>query len=124
MLLLLVPADIEHALVWTRLPIIDFSRVPSQIAARLHQDGLWGFTGCSSPPPSPSTLPSCLPALAEWNVTMDKLIRSPTGTPAEEEMVRDVGREVDQFVRNRWVEKEWETAYFINPPVGQQQFHP
>lgn len=47
---------------------------------------------------------------------MDKLIRSPKSTPEEEEMVRDVGREVDQFVRNRWVENEWETAYFINPP--------
>jgi len=111
-----VPAEIEHALVWTRVPIIDFSRVPPQIAARIHQDGIWGFTGCPSPPPSPSTLSSCLPSLADWGVTMDKLIRSPKGTPDEDEMVRKVGREVDQFVRNRWAVERWETAWFVNPP--------
>ncbi|KIM89469.1 hypothetical protein PILCRDRAFT_813408 [Piloderma croceum F 1598] len=110
-----VPADIEHTLIWTRLPIIDFSRFPPQIASRLRQDGLWGFTGRSSPPPSPSALPLCLPSLAAWNITMDKLIRSPKGTPEEDEMVREAGREVDQFVRNRWIEDEWDTAWFVNP---------
>lgn len=111
-----VPPDIEHALIWTRLPIIDFTQVPSQITARLHQDGLWGFTGSSSPPPSPSTLPLCLPSLADWNVTMDKLIRSPKGTPEEDEMIKEVGREVGRFVRNRWEPAFWETAWFVNPP--------
>jgi hypothetical protein len=33
-------------------------------------------------------------------------------------MLKEAGREVDRFVKNRWLEKEWETAYFINPPVS------
>jgi len=111
-----LPVDIEHVLVWTRLPIIDFPQVPTQITSRLYQDGLWGFTGCSSPPPSPSTLPLCLPALADWNVTIDKLIRFPKATLEEDEMIKEAGREIDQFVRNRWIESEFETAWFVNPP--------
>jgi len=113
-----VPIDIEHSIIWTRLPIIDFSQVPSQFASRIHQDGLWGFTGSSSPPPSPSTLSSCLPALADWDITMDKLTRSPKGTPKEDKMIQEVGKEVDRFVRNRWIESQWETAWFINPAVS------
>jgi hypothetical protein len=113
-----VPTDVEHSLIWTRRPIINFNDVPPKITTRLHHDGLWGFTGSLSPPPSPSTLPSCLPALTEWGITMDKLVCSPKGTVEEEEMVRMVGSEVDRFVRNRWVEREWETAWFVNPPVG------
>jgi hypothetical protein len=50
---------------------------------------------------------------------MDKLVCAPKGTD-EEEMLRMVGSEVDRFVRNRWVEREWETAWFVNPPVGIQ----
>ena len=88
------------------------------IAARLGQDGLWGFTGLDSPPPSPSTLPSCLPALADWGVTMDKLITSPKGSDEEEELVRKAGDEIATFVKRRWNEDEWETAWFVNPPVS------
>ena len=32
-------------------------------------------------------------------------------------MVEAAGAEVDKFVRDRWAEKEWETAWFVNPPV-------
>jgi hypothetical protein len=53
---------------------------------------------------------------------MDKLICSPRGTPEEDEMIREVGREVNQFVRNRWASKEFETAWFVNPPVSLQLF--
>ncbi|OBZ68957.1 N-acetylglucosamine-induced protein 1 [Grifola frondosa] len=113
--------EIEHALIWTRLPIFpptlpDPSESP--LSARLHQDGLWGFTGTSSPPPSPSTLPACLPALAEWGVTPDKLVRSPRPTEEEEREIRAYGRDIDEFVKRRWVEREWETAWFVNPPVS------
>jgi len=110
-----VPPDIEHSLIWTRLPIIPLDLPPS-IAPRVAQDGLWGFTGNSVPPPSPDTLPSCLPALAEWGVTLDKLVVSPKGTEEEEELVRQAGSEIDAFVRRRWSEREWETAWFVNPP--------
>ncbi|KZP06145.1 hypothetical protein FIBSPDRAFT_842412 [Athelia psychrophila] len=111
-----VPPEIEHILIWTRLPIINFSKVPLQITGRLRQDGLWGFTGSDLPPPSPSTLPECLPALADWGVTMDSLISSPKASLEEEEMIKAAGTEVDEFVKKRWVEGEWETSWFVNPP--------
>ncbi|KAF8867621.1 hypothetical protein BD779DRAFT_1606266 [Infundibulicybe gibba] len=97
--------EIEHTLVWTR-----------SVSARIDQDGLWGFTGLNSPPPSPSTLPSCLPALADWGITMEKLIRSQKGTTDEEVMVQRAGAEVQEYVKKRWAENEWETAWFVNPP--------
>jgi hypothetical protein len=113
-----VPSEVEHTLVWTRLPIFHKDLIPDCIAARIDQDGLCGFTGNTSPPPSPSTLPSCLPALADWGITMDKLVRSKRGTEEEEELVRNAGKNVHNFVKKRWVESEWETAWFVNPQVG------
>ncbi|KAI0916952.1 hypothetical protein AcW2_007210 [Taiwanofungus camphoratus] len=110
-----VPPEIEHTLIWTRLPILP-SELPSSIAPRLLQDGLWGFTGSFEPPPSPSTLPECLPALSEWDVTLDKLVRSPRGSEEDEALVKKMGEEVNQFVKGRWKESEWETAWFVNPP--------
>ncbi|EMD40201.1 hypothetical protein CERSUDRAFT_133109 [Gelatoporia subvermispora B] len=110
-----VPPEIEHALIWTCLPIMP-TGFPPNIAARLHQDGLWGFTGNTSPPPSPSLVPEALPALAEWGVTLDKLVRSQRGTPEEEQTVRRAGGEINEFVKRRWKEREWETAWFVNPP--------
>jgi hypothetical protein len=114
----IVPPNVEHSLIWTWLPILHSSIVPEQVVTRLERDGLCGFTGTTSPPPSSSTLPSCLPALSEWGITMEKLVRSPKGTQAEDEMVKRAGREIHEFVRNRWVEQEWETAWFVNPPVS------
>ncbi|KAH8102124.1 hypothetical protein BXZ70DRAFT_54685 [Cristinia sonorae] len=111
----LVPIDIEHSLIWTKLPIIP-PNIHQSIVPRVSQDGLWGFTGNPDPPPSPSSLPACLPALAEWGVTMNDIVRSERGTDAEEELVRQAGREVDLFVRKRWNEREWETAWFVRPP--------
>jgi hypothetical protein len=112
-----VPPDVEHTLIWTCVPIIHPSIVPEAIAARVEQDGIWGFTGTTADPPSPSTLPSCLPALSEWDVAMDKLVRSKKATPEEGDMLRQAGCEVHEFVKNRWVESEWETAWFVNPTV-------
>ncbi|KAH7927789.1 hypothetical protein BV22DRAFT_250690 [Leucogyrophana mollusca] len=111
-----VPPEIEHTLVWTRLPIFHPKLVAPEIDARIQQDGLCGFTGSVDPPPSPSTLPECLPALAEWGITMNKLIRSPKGSEEEEDMVKTAGDQVGGFVRKRWDEREWETAWFVNPP--------
>ncbi|KAJ7022716.1 hypothetical protein C8F04DRAFT_1137115 [Mycena alexandri] len=111
-----VPPEIEHTLVWTRIPIFHSSLIPESIRARVELDGLWGFTGNDSPPPSPSTLPACLPALAEWGMTQDKMIKSEKGTPEEDELVRRAGLPVNNFVKNRWIEEEWETAWFVNPP--------
>ncbi|KAF8214913.1 hypothetical protein K438DRAFT_765522 [Mycena galopus ATCC 62051] len=111
-----VPAEVEHTLVWTRVPIFHPSLIPESIRARVEQDGLWGFTGNDSPPPSPSNLHACLPALAEWDFTLDKMIKSEKGTAEEDELVRLGGMPVRNFVLNRWREEEWETAWFVNPP--------
>lgn len=117
-----VPIEIEHTLIWSRIPIFHPDLIPAEIDARIQQDGLRGFTGNDEPPPSPSTLPECLPALAEWGTTMENLVRSPRGSSEIEEMVRNAGREIDGFVKRRWVESEWETAWFVNPPVSQRAF--
>jgi len=113
-----VPIEVEHTLIWSRVPIFHPALIPAEIDARVQQDGLCGFTGNEEPPPSPSTLPECLPALSEWGITMEKLIRSPRSSPEIEEMVKNAGKEVNDFVKRRWVESEWETAWFINPPVS------
>ncbi|KAJ7160042.1 hypothetical protein C8R46DRAFT_1001192 [Mycena filopes] len=111
-----VPPEIEHTLIWTRIPIFHSALIPELIRARVELDGLWGFTGNDSPPPSPSNLPACLPALAEWGMTQDKMIKSEKGTAEEDELVRLAGLPVHNFVKNRWIEAEWETAWFVNPP--------
>lgn len=118
-------------MIWTRIPILPpptlvpphvASALPEdtlrRVTARLEQDGVWGFTGLRGLPPSPSLLPQSLGALSEWEVTMDKLTISPRGMAEEEEAVQMAGDEVLKFVRKRWKEDEWETAWFVNPPVS------
>lgn len=126
-----VPLDIEHSLIWTKLPILPppsllipkvaeslSPELREKLSARLAQDGLWGFSGSLAPPPSPSLLPESLGALSDWGVTMDKLTISAKGSEVEEEVIRQSGNEVHQFVINRWKEREWETTWFVNPPVS------
>jgi hypothetical protein len=47
------------------------------------------------------------------------LIRSTRGTEEEEKAVREAGVEVHQFIVATWKEQEWETAWFVNPPVSE-----
>ncbi|KAI6139324.1 hypothetical protein BKA82DRAFT_518109 [Pisolithus tinctorius] len=111
-----VPLEIEHTVIWSRVPIFHPSLIHSAIEARIQQDGVWGFTGSNTPIEDLPSLESCLLALADWGVTMESVIRSPKGSYEEEEMVRQVGQEVDGFVKRRWQESKWETAWFVNPP--------
>ncbi|KAF8158060.1 hypothetical protein B0H34DRAFT_707342 [Crassisporium funariophilum] len=111
-----VPPDIEHSLIWTKVPIYHQDLITDSIKPRIDQDGLWGFTGLDSPPPSPSNLPSCLPALAEWGITLDSMIKSEPPTEEEDALIQKAGKEVHRYVKNRWAESEWETAWFVNPP--------
>jgi hypothetical protein len=101
------------------LPILP-PDLPPIIKPRLLQDGLWGFTGytANSPPPSPSKLPACLPTLSDWGITEASLIRSPRKTTEEEVAVQQAGLEVHKFIIATWKEREWETAWFVNPPVS------
>ncbi|KAF8195406.1 hypothetical protein BJ912DRAFT_875993 [Pholiota molesta] len=111
-----VPAEIEHTLIWTKVPIYHPDLVDESIKARIYQDGLWGFTGSDSPPPSPSNIASSLGALSEWGITIDKMIKSPPPTLTEAALIERAGKEVNRYVKTRWVESEWETAWFVNPP--------
>lgn len=45
-------------------------------------------------------------------------MRSNKGTEEEEELVKKAGWEVNEFVKRRWKEDRWETAWFVNPPVS------
>lgn len=94
------------------------SLIDGSIAARVDQDGLWGFTGETSAPPSPSAVADSLPALAEWGITLDKLVRSATPSALERSHLQRASSEVDTYVCQRWKEDEWETAWFVNPPVS------
>jgi hypothetical protein len=116
-----VPSEVEHTLVWTKLPIMHPALIHPSVAARIAQDGLCGFTGARTPPPPPDALPACLPALAEWGVTLDALVRSAPPSAADAAHVAAAGAEVHEFVRRRWPEREWETAWFVNPLVSMRR---
>ncbi|KAG6336883.1 hypothetical protein ID866_2209 [Astraeus odoratus] len=111
-----VPPEIEHTLIWSRVPVFHPDLIPSSIAARIQQDGLCGFTGSNDSIDDLPSLESCLQALADWGVTKEAMVYSPRGSDEEEEMVRNAGKEVSGFVRRRWPEDQWETAWFVNPP--------
>ena len=111
-----VPPEVEHSVVWTRQPIFHRAIIAPAISPHIEADGLWGFTGLTSPPPSPSSLPASLPALAEWGIPLDYTVNRSEGTPEEEELVKRAGAGVHEFVRSKWQEDEWETAWFVNPP--------
>jgi hypothetical protein len=49
---------------------------------------------------------------------MENLVRSPRGSSEIKEMARNAGREIDGFVKRRWVESVWEAAWFVDPPVS------
>ena len=99
------------------MPVFHPALIPPAIDARVQQDGLCGFTGSTDTIESLPSLESCLPALADWGVAMDKLVRSQSGSEVEETMVKNAGKEVHEFVKRRWKENQWETAWFVNPPV-------
>ncbi|KAF8629996.1 hypothetical protein AX15_003167 [Amanita polypyramis BW_CC] len=111
-----VPPEIQHSLIWSRVPFFQTDVMPESVCKRVESYGSWGFTGNSEPPPSPSTLPSCIDALSEWHITLDKLKIPPKCTPEEEFLFEEAGKEINTFVKKNWPEDEWETAWFVNPP--------
>lgn len=114
----LVPPEIEHSLIWTKLPIYHPLLVAGSIEARVGQDGLCGFTGVEGPPEMPEDIASCLGALSEWGVTPETLIRSSPPTAEEVALLQKAATPVHEYVKTVWVEDEWETAWFVNPPVS------
>ncbi|KIL55980.1 hypothetical protein M378DRAFT_173119 [Amanita muscaria Koide BX008] len=110
-----VPPEIEHFLVWSRVPFLP-EVIPETVRQRVGHYGLWGFAGCSEPPQTPSTLPSLLGALSEWGITLDMLKIPPECSAEEEASLEETGKEIHAFIKNRWPQEEWETGWFVNPP--------
>lgn len=67
----------------------------SQLTPELNEIGVFGFTGAAS-----SSTDGEQTSSGDAN----------EGRPGE------VGFELGTFVRERWTEDEWETAWFMNPP--------
>ncbi|KAK2465383.1 hypothetical protein APHAL10511_002737 [Amanita phalloides] len=111
-----VPREVEHSLIWSRVPFFHSDVVPERIRERVAFYGLWGFTGIVEPPLPPSDLPFCMEALSEWGLTLDKLKIPPKCTSEEEILLEELGKEVNLFIKRKWSEEEWETAWFVNPP--------
>jgi hypothetical protein len=122
--ILLVPHDVEHSLVWSKLPVLHSALTHLSIAWRVSQDGLWGFTSAQPPEhPSPSALGSALHSvLIEWGVVPEQ-VKSISGLPPPtevEEFHLDIARsEVNAFICKHWV--GWETCWFVNPPVSNRR---
>jgi hypothetical protein len=76
---------------WTQLPLVP----ASQLTPELNEIGVFGFTGASPLADGEPTAPADV---------------------ADEGRPGDVGFELGTFVRERWTEDEWETAWFMNPP--------
>ena len=102
------------------MPIYHLDLIADSVKTRIYQDGLWGFTGSGSDdlPPRPSNLPFYVSKLARWGETMDTMVKSDPPTEKEAILIKKAGSEVQRYVKNRWVETEWETAWFVNPPVS------
>ncbi|EIW74721.1 hypothetical protein CONPUDRAFT_113308 [Coniophora puteana RWD-64-598 SS2] len=112
-----VPPEVEHALIWTRLPFLE-QRIEDD-------DGLWGLTGTDAPRAADggrlqlSDLDDCLEILKEWGVKREAVkdwSRPSSRTPEEQEMLDQAAEEVGGFVKRLWPADGWETAWFVNPP--------
>lgn len=87
-----VPKDVVHYVVWSRRPFTHADTVAPPIVARVTQDGLWGFTGGPERP-----------------VKLDD---------PHSELLKLASGEIHTFVSKLWDTKDWETAWFLNPPVS------
>lgn len=80
---------------------------------------MWGFTGIDGPPEMPEDLASWLSSVSEWGTTPETMIKSAPPTEDELELLKKAAAPTQEFVMSLWVEREWEAAWFVNPPVCQ-----
>lgn len=85
-----MPHGVSHYVVWTRLPIVHPDVVPPEVRGKVNVDGLWGFVGSDT---------------------------TPKYDGPDAPLLKVAGQEMDAFVRNFWPESDWESAWFMNPPV-------
>ncbi|KAK4702152.1 hypothetical protein P7C70_g4076, partial [Phenoliferia sp. Uapishka_3] len=83
-----VPAEVEHWVVWTPLPILTPERCEGTTTPwpKVDDLGVTGFTGGDG-----------------------SLVGFGSGENGP-------GSEIEAFVKERWPEDKWETAWFVNPP--------
>lgn len=93
----LVPHDVEHWVIWSRVPIVN----PSN--ERVDKLGLWGFTGTTG----------CEEMILPVGITLP-----PLPTQEETDVIGEACQEIEQYVRACWPEPQWECAWFMNPPVS------
>lgn len=105
-----IPHDVEHALIWTRIPIIDPSRIDAAARSRIDECGIWGFTGGAEAELAGHE--------AEEDARGAKFIGTGDEARAVRAAVREAGTEVDIFVKRHWPENQWSTAWFVNPTVS------
>lgn len=97
-----VPLDVEHYVIWSRVPAISSANIPVAIQPLVKEDGLWGFTGTEGG---------------------DEAIHPPgiepkVMTESEKVFFAEACHEFDKYVKQRWPEDAWECAWFVNPPVS------
>lgn len=88
---LTVPEGVVHYVIWSRRPFTHNETVAPPVRARVEQDGLWGFTG------------------GEDRLKSDD---------PHAELMRLAAAEIQTFISTSWDVRFWETAWFMNPPVG------
>ena len=93
----LVPHDVEHWVIWSRVPIVN----PSN--ERIDKLGIWGFIG----------IEGCEEAILPEGITLP-----PPPTQEEAEVIGGACQEIEKYVRARWPESQWECGWFMNPPVS------
>jgi len=128
-----MPAECGHSVVWCKRPILDkilfadkdtpFPKGPIREAvfAAINHDGIRGLSGSERqiPPLGFKTrdfLNGC-PEVVTWMKSdgrADNMQDEVAKLAAQAQMW--AGRFIDKFVKKHWPEKEWETAYFCNPP--------
>lgn len=129
-----MPAECGHYVVWCKRPILDmllfsakdtpFPKGPIReaIFEAINFDGIRGLTGGSKKFQQYGFKTRNF--LRESSEAMEWMKETYSDDKSEEEQVCDLaekaqtwaGRFIDAFVKKRWPEDAWETAYFCNPP--------
>jgi hypothetical protein len=129
-----MPAECGHYVVWCKRLILDkalfatkdtpFPKGPIReaIFAAINFDGIRGLTGSSNKIQQFGFKTRNF--LKESDEAMAWMKETYSSEQSEEEQLCDLaekaqgwaGRFIDRFVKKRWPEDNWETAYFCNPP--------
>ncbi|KAH7104518.1 hypothetical protein BKA62DRAFT_463898 [Auriculariales sp. MPI-PUGE-AT-0066] len=102
-----IPHEVQHTLVWTRLPILNPNKVQESMRGTIVECGMWGFAGGAE---------AELPARGEDTERGSTFIGTGEQAKAVRAAVAVAGADVQAFVQKHWPEDAWEVAWFVNPP--------